>query len=214
MKLYKHLWLLLFLSNVYSTSAGQDTLQPQKKKCSLRILNYETGLLNNTTTFVLTDAQGFTWISTKIGLQRFNGNKLETVLPVINNATQNINHPVYLFNLHNGFMWISYNNQVIEYNPFRNTFRRIITTETSRRDGFDMVPLKETAEGVWCMQREKGICIYSKEGKIIKTFSFYKVEDIDTLFSSDDMLYKNIIAVNDDYIFIASARNEVLKINT
>ena len=214
MKLHRYPWLFISLSNVLSITTAHGQINQPEKKCPVTILNYGTGLLHNTTTFVLTDMQGFTWISTKLGLQRFNGNKLETVLPVINNDTLNINHPVYLFNLHNGFMWISYNNQVIEYNPFRNTFSRIITTETSRRNRFDIVPLKETAEGVWCMQREKGICIYSTAGRIIKTFSFYKVENIDTLFSSDDILYKNIFAFNDDYIFIASARNEVLKINT
>ena len=214
MKLYKRFWLLFFFIGVVSISSAQNQFKQQEKKCPVKTLNYETGLINNSTTFVLTDVLGFTWISTKTGLQRFNGNKLETVLPVINTDTLNINQPVYLFNLHNGFMWICYENFVIEYNPYRNTFRKVITVASSGNNGFNIVPLKETPEGVWCMQRKKGILIYSAGGKIIQTFSFYKTETIDTILSSEDILYKNIIGVNSNYIFISSARNEVLKINT
>jgi len=214
MKLHRHLWLFIFLSNVLSIAAGQGQIKQPEKKCPVRILNYETGLRNNSTTFILTDALGFTWVSTKTGLQRFNGNKLETISPVIDNDTLNINQPVYLFNLHNGFMWISYENFIIEYNPYKNTFRRLITAESYGNNGFNIVPLKETTEGVWCMQKRKGILIYSTGGKIMQTFSVYKTETIDTIFSSEDMLYKNIIAVNNNYVFISSGRNEVLKINT
>jgi hypothetical protein len=178
MKLVKHFWLCVFLSGVFSISAGQIQIRKTEKKCPVRTLNYESGLLNNSTLFVLTDALGFTWISTKTGLQRFNGNRLETILPVINKDTVNINQPVYLFNLHNGCMWISYKNYIIEYNPYQNTFRKIIGSEPSANIGFDIVPLKETAEGVWCMQKKKGILIYSTDGKILQTFSNYETSII------------------------------------
>jgi ligand-binding sensor domain-containing protein len=214
MKLVKHFWLCVFLSGVFSISAGQIQIRKTEKKCPVRTLNYESGLLNNSTLFVLTDALGFTWISTKTGLQRFNGNRLETILPVINKDTVNINQPVYLFNLHNGCMWISYKNYIIEYNPYQNTFRKIIGSEPSANIGFDIVPLKETAEGVWCMQKKKGILIYSTDGKILQTFSNYETSITDTLFSSENILYKNIIAFNSDYIFISATKVEILKINT
>ncbi len=214
MKLYRQFLLIVFLSNLFSISAGQIQIKQTEKKCPVRTLNYETGLINNATTFVLTDVLGFTWISAKTGLQRFNGNKLETVLPVINNDTLNINQPVYLFNLHNGFMWISYRGFIIEYNPYRNTFRKIIMLEPSANNGFDIVPLKETAEGIWCMQKNKGILIYSAEGKVVQSFSNYKTSVIDTLFSSENILYKNIVAINTNYIFISAASNEIFKINT
>ncbi len=214
MKLYKHFWLLFFLSITFSISAGQIPIKQTKKKCPVRTLNYETGLLNNSTLFVLTDALGFTWISTKTGLQRFNGNKLETILPVVDNDTLDINQPVYLFNLHNGLMWISYENYVLEYNPFRNSFRKAIILESTGNNGFLIVPLKETPEGIWCMQEKKGIIIYNTEGKITRTFSFYNPATIDKIISSEELLYKAIIAVNTDNIFIADENNQILKINT
>ncbi|HEV8083741.1 MAG TPA: ATP-binding protein [Chitinophagaceae bacterium] len=214
MKLYKHFWLFIFLSSVLSISSGQIPIKQPEKKCPVRTLNYETGLLNNATLFVLTDAHGFTWISTKTGLQRFNGNKLETISPVIDNDTLNINQPVYLFNLRNGYMWISYKNFIIEYNPYQNIFRKITRLEPSANNGFDIMPLKETAEGVWCMQKKKGILIYSTEGKIVQAFSNYETSITDTIFSSENILYKNIIAVNTDYIFISATKSDILKINT
>jgi ligand-binding sensor domain-containing protein len=214
MKLYKHFWLSVFLSNLFSISIGQTQIKQALKKCPVRTLNYESGLVNNATTFVLTDALGFTWISTKTGLQRYNGNKLETIVPVIDNDTLNINQPVYLFNLHNGYMWISYKGFIIEYNPFKNIFRKIIALEPSADNEFNIVPLKETPEGVWCMQKKKGILIYSTEGKIVQAFSNYKTSTIDTLLSSENILYKNIVAINTNYIFISATSNEIFKINT
>ena len=202
MKLHRLLWLHVFFCSLSSISVGQTPIKLTEKKCPVRTLNYESGLLNNSTLFVLTDALGFTWVSTKTGLQRFNGNKLETILPVINNDTLNINQPVYLFNLRNGCMWISYKSFIIEYNPYQNTFRKISTSASSINNGFDIVPLKETAEGVWCMQKKKGILIYSLQGKIVQTFSNSETSVTDSLFSFDNILFKNVIAVNTDYIFI------------
>ena len=214
MKLHRLFWLIVFVSNLLSISAGQSPIKLTEKKCPVKTLNYETGLLNNSTLFVLTDALGFTWISTKIGLQRYNGNKLETILPVINKDTININQPVYLFNLHNGCMWISYKNFIIEYNPYQNNFRKIITPGTSINSGFDIVPLKETAEGIWCMQKHRGILIYSREGKILQTFSNSETYVTDSLFSFDNILFKNVIASNASYIFISATKDKILKIHT
>ena len=214
MKSYKHILILLILSNAFLIAGGQNGNSQHVKKCPIKTLNYETGLLNNSTTNEITDALGFTWISTSIGLQRFNGNRLETIQPVINNDTLSINGPVYLFNLRNGLMWISYKNYVLEYNPFRNTFRKVITLASMGNSFFKIVPLKETHEGIWCMQEKKGIVIYNTEGKITRTFSFYNTATINDIISSEDLLYKTIIAANSNYIFIADENNHILKINT
>src|SRR5665213_280996 len=214
MKLNCQIWLLTFLLNISLTVYGQNQNAIPLKRCPISTLNYETGLLNNTTNYIITDALGFTWLSTKIGLQRFNGNQLETITPVVGKDTFNIMEPVYLFNLKNGMMWISFRNYILEFNPFLNTFRIVITTKASGNSGFSIVPLKETSEGVWCMQEKKGIVIYSPKGKIIRETSFYDTDITDRIIQSDPLLLKNIISSNRDYIFIYGGNYQILKINT
>ncbi len=179
MRLDCRIWLFIFLLNVSSIVSGQTHNRIPVKRCPISTLNYETGLLNNATNYIITDALGFTWLSTKIGLQRFNGNQLETVTPVAGKDTFNINEPVYLFNLKNGLMWISYRNYILEFNPFLNTFRIVTVTEASGNSGFSIVPLKETREGVWCMQEKKGFVIYSPKGKITREIPLYNTRIID-----------------------------------
>src|SRR5665213_2371069 len=115
MKLHCQIWLFVFLLNITTIVFGQNHIGLPVKRCPISILNYETGLLNNTTNYIITDALGFTWLSTKIGLQRFNGNQLETITPVVGKDTFNIMEPVYLFNLKNGMMWISFRNYAVSY---------------------------------------------------------------------------------------------------
>ena len=193
---------------------GQNYHGLPVKRCPISTLNYETGLLNNTTNFIITDALGFTWLSTKIGLQRFNGNQLETITPVVSKDTFNINEPVYLFNLKSGMMWISFRNYILEFNPFLKTFRIVTVTEASDDSGFSIVPLKETSEGIWCMQKKKGIVIYSPNGKIISKNSFYPTDITDRIIHSDQLLLKKIITSNNNSVFIYDGNHQILKINT
>ncbi len=214
MKLNCRIWLFIFLLNVSTIVSGQNPNGLPEKRCPISILNYGTGLLNNTTNFIITDALGFTWISTKIGLQRFNGNQLETIIPVLNKDTFTINQSVYLFNLPSGMVWISYQNRVLEFNPFRNTFRILITTKVSDNSGFSIVPLKETPEGIWCMQEKKGIVLYSPNGKMVTILPSYNSNIINKIIHSEDLLYNTIITSDGDYIFIAYSDDQILKINT
>ena len=214
MKLHCQIWLFVFLLNITTIVFGQNHNGLPVKRCPISILNYETGLLNNTTNYIITDALGFTWLSTKIGLQRFNGNQLETITPVVGKDTFNIVEPVYLFNLKNGMMWISYRNYVLEFNPYLNTFRIVITAEAPVNPGFSIVPLKETSEGIWCMQEKKGIVIYTPGGKIKRETSLYNPGVIDGIIHSDQLLLKNIITSNRDYLFIYGGNNQILEINT
>ena len=61
------------------------------KRCSEKTLNYEQGLLNNSTTDVITDLNGFTWFSTISGMQRYNGYNLEQINPVVDGKIIAIN---------------------------------------------------------------------------------------------------------------------------
>ena len=96
------------------------------KRCPVKTLNFELGLANNSTTDIVTDALGFTWISSNTGMQRYNGYTLETINPVINKEVINIKTSVHFFLLQNGLIWISYNRGVLEYDAQTNSFKKIV----------------------------------------------------------------------------------------
>lgn len=80
--------LLFFVFiGMHFLSSAQNGMHQLFKRCSVKTINYEQGLLNNGTTNIITDALGFTWISTRTGMQRYNGYILETINPIINKDT-------------------------------------------------------------------------------------------------------------------------------
>src|SRR5579871_2849451 len=92
------------------------------KRYPLNTLNYEEGLKYNQTNCILTDPLGFTWVSTSMGLQRYNGYNLVDINPVIEGDTIRINSPVYLYGLQDGPIWISCKKGVVAFDPVRNRF--------------------------------------------------------------------------------------------
>lgn len=181
------------------------------KRCPVKTINFEQGLINNETTGIVIDSRGFTWVSTRSGLQRYNGYNLDIINPVIGNDTILINSPVYLFSRRNGDIWISYKKGVLAYNPSTNLFTKNILVPVSGSVFFPIVPLLETKEGVWCMQYGKGIVLYNGN---LKSVLKVNVNDINELIKSNDLIQKSIIAATTKYIFIRISENQLLKINT
>lgn len=195
--------------------SAQNKNTALKRRHPIKTINYESGLLNNETTNIITDISGFTWVSTKTGLQRFNGYTLETILPVVNNDTFNINYPVYFFGLKDGSIWISFKEGVLEFSPVSNTFTLVISLHSTQNSFFNVVPLKETVDGVWCMHEQKGIVIYNRKGAITEQLENFEFETIADIIKSHQINYSNSIASNRQYIFINNAANKkILKIDT
>src|SRR5258705_1530558 len=98
----RHILFLSALLTMQTIASAQTKTAQLFKRCPVKTINYEQGLLNNGTTNIITDTLGFTWISTKTGMQRFNGYVLAKINPVIDKDTININSPVFFFALTNG----------------------------------------------------------------------------------------------------------------
>ena len=153
-KIYQlKLCINVFLCFVSFTLFAQTNPAELLKKCPVNTINYEQGLLNNEVTAVITDSLGFTWVSTIIGLQRYNGYTLERINPVIGRDTIRIKTPVCFFNLQNGRLWISCKKGVLEYDPRTNAFKKVISYSTSNDEYYSIMPVKETPEGIWCVER-------------------------------------------------------------
>ena len=132
---------------VVQCSFAQSQNNILKKRFPFKNLNYENGLLDNNISSIATDADGFTWISTFTGLQRFNGYKLQTINPVIDKDTFQINYPTYLFALSDGSILLSTQKGLLKYNPHTDKFSMLDQQQTLNTLHFSIVPLKETPQG-------------------------------------------------------------------
>lgn len=174
------------------------------KKCPVNTINYEQGLLNNEVVNVVTDSLGFTWVSTILGLQRYNGYTLEHINPVIGNDTIKIKTAVNFFTLKNQHLWISCKQGVIQYDPRSNSFKKIITVNAAPNDFYAIIPVRETPQGVWCVERGRGLALYTITGKLISVDHSISAAEVQKMFGR----YAWIATSNKDFIFILDSRRE------
>src|SRR6202044_3590297 len=78
---------------------------------------------------------------------------------------------------------------------------------------YSICPIKETKEGIWCVQEHKGIIIYNGKSATPNLFSSTEIANLDSLLTSNSILYRNIIVSNDNYIFMISSTRKILQIS-
>ena len=192
---------------------GQGLKQPPLKRCPVKTINFEQGLMNIAITSAITDSRGFTWFSTRTGLQRYNGSVLETINPVAEGDTIQINYPVFFLNEGDSSFLIGYKKGILEFNAKKNSFYKRVSLGAEDLT-YSLVPFKENMEGIWCLQENKGIVFYGETGRPAYPFPLFQAVSGDSVLRTDDLFQNNkIIAVNDDFIFIRVSRKRVLQID-
>jgi signal transduction histidine kinase len=214
MKRLSYFLCCIFLLAATSKSEGQFKIPLPLKKVPVSTINYEQGLLSNETASIITDPLGFTWAGTTNGLQRYNGYSLENIDPVIGHDTIRIRSRVYLFRLHNGFLWISYKKGILQYNPFTNVFSQLISFKCLPDDFFGILPLCETPEGIWCLKKGSGMVIYRKDGNLKEFVHSLKPETFDAMINSNVTKTRNVVAANRNRLFIWLDNARIIYFNT
>ncbi|HEX5151000.1 MAG TPA: histidine kinase [Parafilimonas sp.] len=213
--LLRRIAILFFLFAVYAQTAfAQRPDAIIKKRFPVKSLNYEDGLLDNITSSIITDINGYTWVAAFTGLQKFNGYRLETIIPVAGNDTFIINYPVLFFGLNDSNILITIKEGILQYNPHTNRFTLLIALHAEPSFYFGVMPLKETAEGIWCMQQNKGIVLYNRQGKLQQFFSFFNEKTINGILQSDRIFNQQMITANDNFVYIYDFDKSILSVDT
>ncbi|MBS1628529.1 MAG: hypothetical protein JST27_00580 [Bacteroidetes bacterium] len=204
----------LFLIVIFPLIAtrGQE-IKHAYKRCPFTTLNYKQGLLHNTTEDAITDGFGYTWFATRTGLQRYNGYVFETINPIIGGEVQNINSPVHFFSVKDGSIWISYRQGVLRYEQLTNSFKAIIKSDCSDSENFSVIPFAEIEEGVLCMQKGKGVLLYSKEGKLLRSFTDELNTTIDKILSNPEIVPNTFFAANSHSLYLNAGGGKVQQYN-
>ncbi|HEY4873973.1 MAG TPA: two-component regulator propeller domain-containing protein, partial [Puia sp.] len=206
--------IMCALMLIYLNPLAQNKNPVQTKRCPINTINYRQGLMNNSIVGIITDAQGFTWVSTSTGLQRYNGYTLQTITPVADGDTILINYPVYFLEGKNNSILIGYRNGVLEYNAEKNSFRKIISAASDGKSMYALMPIKQTDENTWCFEETKGIVVYDKNGIASAQFNESQTANIEDMLRTEGYnISRKLIAANDHYIFLRLSLNKILQID-
>ncbi len=193
---------------------GQPPAPVPFKRCPVKTINFEQGLMNIAITSAITDERGYTWFSTKTGLQRYNGYVLETITPVAEGDTIHINYPVFFQSNRDHSVLIGYKKGVLSFDPRTNSFHKLVSLPAGTSLHYSLVPVLESGSDLWCLQENRGIIIYHAPGQFTRLFPDAEAGGVDSIFRSDDFFQNNkIVASNDDYIFLRVSPFRILQIN-
>ena len=202
------LFLLLFFYN--------SRAQPIKNFSS-KSYGVNEGLLSRLVLDMVEDGNGFLWISTGAGLQRFDGNNFETIsaqegLPQTSNLS--------FFKLNNGNLWLRYEDGISTYNSVTNKFRLLFGTSKKYQNSSQLiqisshaypfvvpfVPFAEIKDEVWCWDelQKKFIAINEFSGKITDSLI------VPYILQPTSYRYKK---GNDSTVFFEAAHGDIVQIN-
>jgi signal transduction histidine kinase/ligand-binding sensor domain-containing protein len=196
--------------------AGAQQKSPvYAKRCPVKTINYEQGLLDNSITGVITDAEGFTWISTSGGIQRYNGYNLQQVVPVLAGDTIPINYPVFFITGLHGQLLIGYREGILAYSAATNSFTKLIgRAAPGGSQPYSLMPLKETTEGIWCFDQTAGVVLYpGADSNVVRRPVIVNATIANLIRTEEYFITRKLVACNDNRIFIRQSRNKVLEID-
>jgi ligand-binding sensor domain-containing protein len=117
--LYRHLFLFTLFANIFFVAVGQQALEYSFKRFSLA-----NGLSTNTVTSIVQDKDGYMWIGTSNGLNRFDGSRFIK----FNHDKKNAHsiphqHITRLYKDKNNTIWIiGNNNKIGTWNTIKHQF--------------------------------------------------------------------------------------------
>jgi signal transduction histidine kinase/ligand-binding sensor domain-containing protein len=176
-----------------------------------RHITPEQGLIQGVTTSIAKDKNGFIWISTPGGLNRYNG--YETVpFPHNNNSRTSISndHIRKLFTDREGNLWVATYNGLNKYDPVYNNFKRYKYLKNDSSVEVPVFSVLEDNEGnIWYGTWGYGLFRIDAETDSIERFDLSRIPGL----SRKSNVISKIYLKDKDNIFICTWGNGLLLFN-
>ncbi|MGS2719484.1 EAL domain-containing protein [Paraglaciecola aestuariivivens] len=155
---------------MFLCSFAAHSIEPLVKEPSFLRLSTENGLSQNTINAMALDSEGFLWLATESGLNRFDGYKNQ-IIPGPNNEF--VGTPIsYVFQDSKQNLWVSsYTQGVFLFNLATNTAQTILRYPTSQDDQVLQLAnfISEDPQGRIILSMDQGVYRYSYQTQEIET---------------------------------------------
>jgi len=125
------------------------SVSAQYRPSSFERYTIDNGLSNNSVNFILQTADGFLWIATKDGLNRYDGQsfKIFKNIPSDSNSLPE-NYVMSLLESRDGMLWVgTWGGGLCKFNPFHETFNRVDLSAT--RDDYIQCLFEDSKNNIW-----------------------------------------------------------------
>lgn len=214
--------LILLVTPVNSSAQTATGFNPvSSSRHIINTLNYEHGLINNFAQSIVTDKNGFTWVSTQTGLQRYNGYRFVNLkTEVIGSRPIIINYPVPLFKLNNGSILIFYRKGILRYDFDSDAFSLVNSDTAVGNSNIAYYPLYENDNKLFCLSEKDNLVYfelpsYKKKSIRVPEELQFASALFKTHFNNSQQVYSNYVQASYAQPFIYFAvQNKIIRINT
>jgi len=160
------------------------------------------------------DAYGFLWISTRTGLQRFDGKNFYSIRQSNDAKGIHYNKQVYFMPLQNGELLMTTPRGMAFYQPATHTFRNLlISSVTHANDNYNLLtPLKEEGTAVWLREEKKILLVDKTSGTIKKEIAIADVNFPETGIA--DATFSERKQILDEFIYLMNSSSSIVIFNT
>jgi ligand-binding sensor domain-containing protein len=132
--------IFIFSISFSKHSSAQQNVSPhQLSNYQFDHLTFENGLSFNLATSIIKDKQGFIWIATIDGLNRYDGVNFKIYRHNANNSNSPAGNSIFAMTLDaNGNIWMATDAALTEYIPATNSFKNFFVTTRSKKS-FNLV---------------------------------------------------------------------------
>jgi signal transduction histidine kinase/ligand-binding sensor domain-containing protein/DNA-binding response OmpR family regulator len=189
------LFLLLFLS-IHNFYAQESKLVYAKK------ITISTGLAHNGVSSVFEDSNGFLWIGTYQGLNKYDGIKLTTYKNAIDLDILTSNRVRSISEDKNKNLWIGTDEGITIYNTELETFFKIYTNKESNNEEngpiIRKILISKKNDLIYCLTEGNGVLIFDATYKLVENIF------VSTNFSNNLIFYNALELENSTIIFSSS----------
>ncbi len=193
------LWILVFSPNfIFSQETSLD----------FKRFTIDNGISNNSINSILQTSDGFLWIATKDGLNRFDGNSFRIYKhSFIDSTSLPQNYVMSLFEDHDKNLWVgSWGGGLSKYNPICDNFESF--DHNGKRDDYIQCLYQDNNNYIWFGTLDGGLFKLDNEKNILINYS--NLENKDFYIPSNNI---TCITQLDSFFLIGTWDQGLLKLN-